>query len=476
LELAGRDLVWAAAVQPPGPESFEREAARVSGGSFPGASHKMVFSRFLDGDWDIFTMNPDGSGLVNLTNQIPLDAHPAWNADSTLIAFASTRDRHNEIYTMNPDGTNVQRLTNNDFLDSEPSWSPEGTRIAMRSSRDGNNEIYVMNADGTEQTNLTNSPAEDAEPDWSPAGDRVAFQSDRKGTLDLFSVNADGSGLTRITRDPLTEGEPSWSPDGQKLAYVGTLGNQGEIFTVNADGTNKVRLTNNSFLDDSPVWSPDGTRIGFISEREGNLEIYTMNSDGTGVTRVSFDGSPDRMPDWGSIPEAHVDVTVEDFSFSPRRGRARPGQTVRWNFAGPSDHTVTDASGLGLFGSGPEPSGGAYAFTFPAAGRYPYSCTIHPFMRGAVAVPVLASPREGALTTSFDISWASGSPPRGFVFDVQVQRPGTMFVDWKVDGILPFATFVPDAGKGTYSFRARMRNVASSVVAGYSEPASVTVG
>jgi hypothetical protein len=134
LELAGRDLVWAAAVQPPGPDHSSGKPPGYRVAASPGASHKMVFSRFLDGDWDIFTMNPDGNGLVNFTNQIPLDAHPAWNADSTLIAFASTRDRHNEIYTMNPDGTNVQRLTTTTSSIRNPPGPPRvrGSQCAAR--------------------------------------------------------------------------------------------------------------------------------------------------------------------------------------------------------------------------------------------------------------------------------------------------------------------------------------------------------
>src|SRR3989442_11795477 len=76
-------------------------------------------------------------------------AQAAFPGTNGLIAFTSDRDGNAEIYTMNADGTGQTNLTNNPFFDCCPAWSPDGTRIAFTSNRDGNVEIYVMNADGT---------------------------------------------------------------------------------------------------------------------------------------------------------------------------------------------------------------------------------------------------------------------------------------------------------------------------------------
>jgi Tol biopolymer transport system component len=85
------------------------------------------------------------------------------------IAFASDRDGNIEVYVMNDDGSGQINLTNNPAEDFVPAWSPDGSRIAFMSVRDGNGEVYVMNADGSGQTNLTNSPAgADGFPAWSP--------------------------------------------------------------------------------------------------------------------------------------------------------------------------------------------------------------------------------------------------------------------------------------------------------------------
>src|SRR5947207_9164140 len=91
------------------------------------------------------------------------------------IAFSTNRDGNNEVYVMNADGSGAVDLTNDPASDTSPSWSPDGARIAFTTNRDGNNEVYVMNADGSGAVDLTNDPASDTSPSWSPDGTRVAF-------------------------------------------------------------------------------------------------------------------------------------------------------------------------------------------------------------------------------------------------------------------------------------------------------------
>lgn len=84
------------------------------------------------------------------------------------IAFMSERDGNREIYIMNMDGSGQVNLTNNPAADWLPSFSPNGSKIAFTSDRDGNNEIYIMNVDGSEQVRLTNNLANDYGPSFSP--------------------------------------------------------------------------------------------------------------------------------------------------------------------------------------------------------------------------------------------------------------------------------------------------------------------
>src|SRR5688500_1086579 len=81
-------------------------------------------------------------------------ALPSDDAELSQIVFTSDRTVSFEIFVMNPDGTGLTQLTDDPGEDREPAWSPDGTRIVFTRVVDGDAEIFVMNADGTEPVNL----------------------------------------------------------------------------------------------------------------------------------------------------------------------------------------------------------------------------------------------------------------------------------------------------------------------------------
>src|SRR5436190_6391818 len=51
--------------------------------AFPGASGKIAFQSYRDGNWEIYAMNADGSGQTRLTSNSAGDTQPAWSPDGT---------------------------------------------------------------------------------------------------------------------------------------------------------------------------------------------------------------------------------------------------------------------------------------------------------------------------------------------------------------------------------------------------------
>lgn len=285
--------------------------------AFPGANGMIAFTRWVDGNAEVYVMNPDGSGQTRLTNQSGLDWMPAWSPDGTKIAFASGRngsDNH-EIYVMNADGSDQTRLTNSPGIDLSPSWSPDGKKIAFSSSRDDflTHEIYVMNVDGSDQTRLTFNTGSDSSPRWSPDGTKIGFGSNRDGNSEIYLMNPDGSSQENLTNHPEGDGAFSWSPDGTKIAFVTGRASTDlfEIFVMNADGSDPVNLTNTTqanplhAFEFHPAWSPDGSKIAFHAVGASVAPdppfvrpIFTMNADGSDVTRLTDGVTQDEHPDW----------------------------------------------------------------------------------------------------------------------------------------------------------------------------------
>jgi CSLREA domain-containing protein len=286
--------------------------------AFPGANGKIVFSSDRitgagvdnpEGDEEIFSVNPDGTGLKQLTRNNAGDSAPAVSAYGKKITFVSRRTGNFEVFAMNADGTAQTNLTKNDAGDDSPTFSPDGKKVAFVSGRTGNLEIFVMNADGTGQTNLTSDLQNDTEPTFSPDGTRIAFASNRNGNdSDLFVMNADGKQQTPLTsNDLVSDSAPSFSPDGKKIAFTSNRDGAGDpndfdIFEMNADGSGTpTRFTNSTARDVQPAYSPDGKKVAFVSERDGgDADIFVMDAttNETGLTPLTANADLDLGPTW----------------------------------------------------------------------------------------------------------------------------------------------------------------------------------
>jgi Tol biopolymer transport system component len=175
-----------------------------------------------------------------------------------------------DIYSVNPDGSGLTRLTSLSSGESFGAWSPDGKRIAYYSDQYDAAEIFVMNADGSGSTRLTYSPGFDFEARWSKDGKRLVFVSARYAVdptnpaateLELFTMNTDGTGVTRLTSDAFADVDPEWSPDGKQIVFGSNRADplHVDLFTMHADGTNITQLTTGGEYR-FPSWAPGGSR------------------------------------------------------------------------------------------------------------------------------------------------------------------------------------------------------------------------
>ncbi|WP_108932682.1 cupredoxin domain-containing protein [Streptomyces ardesiacus] len=87
-----------------------------------------------------------------------------------------------------------------------------------------------------------------------------------------------------------------------------------------------------------------------------------------------------------SPASAGTQVTIKDFTFQPASLTVSPGAKVTVVNKDSTTHTLTASKG-GSFDTGDIAPGRSATFTAPStAGDFPYTCTIHPFMKGTLTV------------------------------------------------------------------------------------------
>ncbi|HEX7049329.1 MAG TPA: hypothetical protein VF188_03870 [Longimicrobiales bacterium] len=271
-----------------------------------GAGHgPIIFDRNVDGDHELFAIEPDGTGLTQLTDNDVDDFYPTWfPGGSSKIAFSRRAPDGCDIFILDLATGATSQVTDEPGLNLFPDVSPDGRRIAFASTRDGGEyEIYVVNVDGTGLTRLTNAPGADRDPDWSRDGRRIAFTSARDGNEEIYVMNADGTGAVRVVSSIHQDIRPVWSPNDSILAFASNWDGNPEIFSVRLDsGSSPVQLTfTTSVINTSPAWSPDGRSIIFdrdVADRP-LADLWIINADGTGEHQVTTDPAPDRNADWG---------------------------------------------------------------------------------------------------------------------------------------------------------------------------------
>jgi WD40 repeat protein len=213
---------------------------------------------------DIFVVNPDGSGEIQLTFGSANDAEPTWSPDGSRLAFVSNRTGTPEIYSMRANGTDVVQLTQGG-VQGTPAWSPDGSKIAFTK----NNNIYRMNADGTGEVQVTTEGGE--HPTWLPTSQRITFSSNRDGTPEIYSVDLNGFDLVRYTVNNETELEPAWSPDGNFLAFSTGFG----LGFMNNQGSTGMLTLSFATPHEKAAWSPSGRQVVYNDER--GIHIYDLD-------------------------------------------------------------------------------------------------------------------------------------------------------------------------------------------------------
>ena len=231
---------------------------------------------------EIFTLDVDGSGLTQISDNEFWNLYPIWSPDGSEILFLTFRETL-DIYKMGREGGEQQLFYDSGGHDGDIDWVDD--RIVFTR----NSQIWVMNSDGSDVHQLTDPPRAgewgnsvlpfgDYDPRISPDGSLVVFErmvddSSPHGNYDLYVIGIDGTSEYSVTDLGWTLGIARWSSDGAKLIFqVSAVGEEGkyDVYSINLNGSGLTDLTGDlypaGFLVHNPIYSSDDSSIYFIGQ------------------------------------------------------------------------------------------------------------------------------------------------------------------------------------------------------------------
>jgi dipeptidyl aminopeptidase/acylaminoacyl peptidase len=240
---------------------------------------------------------------------------------SGMIVFsASDDDGKNQIFTMQPDGSELKQLTHSDFEYGPgndgagfngymPSWSPDGRQILFSSFYKATSigpSIWVMNADGSNLQPVKEFDVEGEHafhalegnnPRWSPDGTKLAFhlcvncQVSTNHAIFVFDLETEE--FTRLTEEPrgYSSMNPAWSPDGSRIAFTANRDYvdadtdrwRRDLYVMDADGSNQTRVTETGYPG-GYIWKNSDHIIQTVTDRSTNLKDVLLLEIETGKT------------------------------------------------------------------------------------------------------------------------------------------------------------------------------------------------
>lgn len=244
---------------------------------------KIVYSSTRDGNWEIYTMNTDGSQQVRLTQNFAEDFTPVWSPTGEEILFLSDRDGVPDLYLMDADGKNVRRVFKKSARREHPTWSPDGKQIAYVRKW----FIYIATLGKQEEHQLVNG----FDPTWSPDGTEIAFARGAFGSHRLTLVNVRTGRQKQVLPENTLSWQhlPAWSVTGEQIAFswlnhvlpngkLFDLVDKETIYIVNRDGTGLAQIVSEAgkaAMD--PIWDPRGNSVVYEQEIDNYFQLFKIN-------------------------------------------------------------------------------------------------------------------------------------------------------------------------------------------------------
>jgi Tol biopolymer transport system component len=309
--------------------------------------YKIAYECYIDGNWEIFSANADGSDAVNLTHSPTQNEHyPQVSPDGTKICFSvdvgEGRTASRSLWVMDIDGKNPHKLVDNA---REPFWSPDGKVLGFLPQEFPKFNVIDYYTKGMSFYNLENGKIEPHpnsdklhhlyNPGFSPNGKWIVatVHAGMGVSHAILLIEAKGDKIINLK---IPGCRPCIAPDGKHLAW-GAGDHELAVAPIDLESDSPSVGKWNYVIKDAKNkvyhidWSPDSKFVSFSRgpDGEGDLSkagtfqaaceivgvyakdwnIYAVSVEGTGaidlnkasaddVVQITTNGASNKEPAW----------------------------------------------------------------------------------------------------------------------------------------------------------------------------------
>mgnify|MGYP003859713635 CR=1 FL=1 len=246
-------------------------------------------------NYEVFTMNIDGSEKRNITNLKGVEwTYYSYQDNLYFISDKDTCHRCYFLYQTNFKGEDPKKISEIQLADSWMSSRNKGTELIVRPKADS--VFYIIDLKGNILQKIYTGLAYSTDPVFINGGSQIVFRGAYKkfkkdnGYKDeLFVLNVDGTGLKQLTSYPEADttakwysyhaGPPKLHPTENFLSYQSFQKGKSSLYAVTLDGSRNWKLTDNPQSEGWHEWSPDGKwlAIGLFDNDQSQFGIGLMN-------------------------------------------------------------------------------------------------------------------------------------------------------------------------------------------------------
>lgn len=260
----------------------------------------LVYNVLRDVDIDnfeVYSMNLDGSDKKNITDLYPVD----WTYYSykDTLYFVSDRGackRCYFLYKSNFKGENVQKVSELELADSWMSTRKDGSEIIVKPKLITENTFYILDQKGNIINRLETGLPYAADPLFVNDGKQLVFRGGKtvRKNIDgfeeeLYIMDDDGQNRKQLTHYPEKDttagkygyraGAPKLHPTENFITYQSKQNGKYSLYAVSLDGSKTWKLTENTENEGWHDWSPDGKwlAIELFDDEQSQFHIGLMN-------------------------------------------------------------------------------------------------------------------------------------------------------------------------------------------------------